>query len=163
MTPLKQTAVGYDPDGQVNLAGFSGSLATYAVSLTALTVASRAKGGLPARYSIPDLLLGGVATHKFSRLLSRGSVASPLRAPFTTFEEAAGASEHTESARGDHGVRHTVGELLTCPFCMGVWIGTAYVAGLGVAPRAARAWAAVFTVTGVADFLQHAYVRLRED
>jgi hypothetical protein len=162
MTTLKQTADGYDPDGQVNLAGFSGSLATYAVSLGALMAASRATGGLPARYSIADLLLGGVATHKFSRLLSRGSVTSPLRAPFTEFQEAAGASEHTESPRGEHGVRHTVGELLTCPFCMGVWIGTAYVAGLGVAPRATRAWAAVFTVTGVADFLQHAYARLRE-
>jgi hypothetical protein len=163
MTPLKQTADGYDPDGEVNLAGFSGSLATYAVSFGALLAASRATGGQPARYSITDLLLGGVATHKFSRLLSRGSVASPVRAPFTQFEEAAGASEHNESPRGDHGVRHTVGELLTCPFCLGVWVGTAYVVGLGVAPRAARTWAAVFTVTGVADFLQHAYVRLRED
>lgn len=164
MTPLlQQTADRYDPDGRVNLAGFSGSLATYAVSLSALLAASRAAGGLPARYSVTDLLLGGVATHKFSRLLSRGSVVSPLRAPFTEFEEPAGASEHTESPRGDHGVRHTVGELLTCPFCLGVWIGTAYVAGLGVAPRAARTWAAVFTVTGVADFLQHAYGRVRAD
>jgi hypothetical protein len=59
-------------------------------------------------------------------------------------------------------VRHTVGELLTCPFCLAVWIGTAYVAGLGVAPRAARAWAAVFAVTGVSDFLQHAYARLAD-
>jgi hypothetical protein len=163
MAALKQIADRYDSHGEVDLAGFSGSLATYAVSLGALVVASRATGGAPARYSMTDLLLGGVATHKFSRLLSRGSVTSPLRAPFTEFEGAAGASEHTESPRGDHGVRHTVGELLTCPFCLGVWVGTAYVAGLGVAPRAARAWAAVFTVTGVADFLQHAYGRLRED
>ena len=163
MTAPQQTTDRYDPDGEVNLAGFSGSLATYAVSLAALVATSRATGGAPARYSVTDLLLGGVATHKFSRLLSRGSVTSPLRAPFTEFQEAAGASEHTESARGEHGVRHTVGELLTCPFCLGVWIGTAYVAGLGVAPTAARAWAAVFTVTGVADFLQHAYARLRED
>ena len=73
---------------------------------------------------------------------------SPLRAPFTQFEEAAGNSEHHEVPRGEHGVRHTVGELLTCPFCLGVWIATAYVAGLGVAPRAARGWAAVFAVTG---------------
>ena len=55
------------------------------------------------------------------------------------------------------------GELLTCPFCLGVWIGTAYVAGLGVAPRAARGWAAVFTVTGViSDFLQQAYGRVSD-
>ena len=62
--------------------------------------------------------------------------------------------------RGGNGVRHTIGELLTCPFCLGVWIATAYVAGLGVAPRATRGWAAVFTVTGISDFLQPAYARL---
>ena len=58
-------------------------------------------------------------------------------------------------------MRHTIGELLTCPFCMDVWIGTAYVGALQVAPRAARTWAAVFAVTAVSDFLQHAYARLR--
>ena len=162
MTPLKHVSDRYDPDGDVNLAGFSASLATYAFSLAALVAAGRATGGAPARYSLGDLVVGGVATHKFSRLMAKGSVTSPLRAPFTQFEEAAGASEHVEVPRGEHGVRHTVGELLTCPFCLAVWIATAYVAGLGVAPRAARAWAAVFAVTGVSDFLQHAYARLAD-
>jgi hypothetical protein len=159
MTALKQVSDRYDPDGDVNLASFSASLATYAISLAAV---GRTTGSAPARYSLGDLVVGGVATHKFSRLIAKGSVTSPLRAPFTQFEGAAGASEHVEVPRGEHGVRHTVGELLTCPFCLAVWIGTAYVAGLGVAPRAARAWAAVFAVTGVSDFLQHAYARLAD-
>jgi hypothetical protein len=55
-----------------------------------------------------------------------------------------------------------VGELITCPFCLGVWIGTAYVAGLALAPRAARTWAAVFTVSALSDFLQHGYARMRD-
>jgi hypothetical protein len=160
MTPLQQLSDRYDPGGDVNLAGFSGSLATYAISLAAVVAASRATGGAPARYSLGDLVVGGLATHKFSRLLAEGSVTSPLRAPFTQFEEAAGNSEHHEVPRGEHGVRHTVGELLTCPFCLGVWVATAYVAGLGIAPRAARGWAAVFAVTGISDFLQPAYARL---
>jgi hypothetical protein len=58
-------------------------------------------------------------------------------------------------------MRHTVGELLTCPFCLGQWVGTGYVAGLALAPRAARTWAAVFTVTAVSDLLQHFYARVR--
>jgi hypothetical protein len=143
MTPLQQLSDRYDPGGDVNLAGFSGSLTTYAISLAALVAASRATGGAPTRYSLGDLVVGGLATHKFSRLLAKGSVTSPLRAPFTQFEEAAGNSEHHEVPRGEHGVRHTVGELLTCPFC-----------------RAARGWAAVFAVTGISDFLQPAYARL---
>ena len=153
----------YDPDDQVNLAGFTGSLATYAVVLAGATAAARASRSAPERYAVSDLLIGGLATHKFSRLLSRGAVTSPVRAPFTEFGEAAGASEHLEQARGEHGIRHTIGELLTCPFCLGVWVGTAYVAGLALAPRTTRAWAATFAVTGVSDFLQHAYARVRQD
>lgn len=153
----------YDHDGEVNLRGFSASLASYTVALSALVAVARAAGSAPDRYAVSDLLVGGLATHKFSRLLARGSVTSPVRAPFTEFVGAAGASEHDERPRGDHGVRHTVGELLTCPFCLGVWIGTAYVAGLALAPRPTRAWAAAFAVTGVSDFLQHAYGRARGD
>ncbi|WP_457204048.1 DUF1360 domain-containing protein [Nocardioides sp. HB32] len=153
----------YDPDADVDLPGFSGSLATYALASAAVTAYARRSGtALPERYAVRDLVLGGVATHKLSRLVARGSVTSPLRAPFTEFEGPAGNAEHRESARGEHGLRHTVGELITCPFCLGVWIGTAYVAGLALAPRAARTWAAVFTVSALSDFLQHGYARLRD-
>jgi Protein of unknown function (DUF1360) len=152
----------YDPEGEVDLHGFAGSLAAYAVTTAGFAALTRFSGRqLPAAYPTRDLVVGGLAAHKFSRLIARGSVTSPLRAPFTEFEGPAGSSEHQESARGDHGFRHTVGELLTCPFCMDVWVGTAYVGALQVAPRAARAWAAIFAVTAVSDFLQHAYARLR--
>jgi hypothetical protein len=153
----------YDPDGQVHLAGFAGSMAAYGAAVAALAAAARAGGQeVPERYAVGDLVLGGVATHKLTRLLSRSSVASPLRAPFTTFEAAAGSGEHVEEPRG-HGVRHTVGELLTCPFCLGVWVATGYVAGLTLAPRSTRAVAAVLSVTAASDALQHAYARLRGD
>jgi Protein of unknown function (DUF1360) len=152
----------YDPSGEVNLAGFSGSMATYGAGVAGLLALGRLAGyELPERYALRDLLVGGIATHKFSRLLSKGSVTSPLRSPFTEFSESAGPAEHHESVRGTHGLRHTIGELLSCPFCLGVWIGTAYVAGLVAAPRATRTWAAVFAVVAVSDGLQHAYERLR--
>jgi hypothetical protein len=154
----------YDPEGRVNLHGFTGSLAVYVAGSGALVALARGAGSrLPDRFEATDLVAGGIATHKFARLLSKGAVTSPVRAPFTTFEGAAGSSEHVESPRDDSTVRHTVGELLTCPFCLGVWIGTAYVAALAISPRAARAWAALGTVTAVSDFLQHGYARVRTD
>ena len=158
-----RTTDGYDPRGEVDLRGFGWSLAAYAAT-TGLLVASGAarRWRWPERYAVSDVVLGGVAVHKFSRLVARSSVASPLRAPFTEFEGAAGHAEHDERARGEHGVRHTAGELVTCPFCLGVWTGTAYVAGLGMVPRAARAWAALFTVTALSDSLQLVYARLRD-
>ncbi|WP_426247153.1 DUF1360 domain-containing protein [Nocardioides sp. LHG3406-4] len=161
---VARIARSYDPQGQVNLAGFAGSLATYAATVGVLVAASRTAGrGLPERYTVADVVLGGLATHKFTRLLSKASVTSPLRAPFTRFERPAGSAEHDEAARGSHGARHTVGELLTCPFCLAVWVGTGYVASLALAPRPARTWAAVFAVTAVSDSLQHLYARLRDD
>lgn len=158
----RQVTRGYDPGGEVDVVGFAGSVAAYAATVTALVAAGHlGKQGLPGDYSTKDLLLGGVAVHKFTRLVSKSSVASPLRAPFTQFEEAAGSGEHAESARGGHRVRHTVGELLTCPFCLGVWVGTGYITALVIAPRPARTWAALFTVTSVSDGLQLGYDALR--
>lgn len=157
-------ALTYDPDDEVDLAGFSGSMTTYAAAVAALLAATRASGRqLPEHYSLHDLAIGGVATYKLSRLLAKSSVASPIRMPFTRFDGAAGSGEHHESPLGSHGVRHTIGELLTCPFCLAVWISTAYVAGLVGAPRHTRAAAAVLAVVGVSDGLQHVYARLRTD
>jgi hypothetical protein len=154
----------YDPDGDVNLTGFAGSLTAFVSATAATALVARAQGRtLPERYAASDVVLGGLAAHKFSRMVSKSSVTSPIRAPFTTFEGAAGSSEHTESPRGEHGLRHTVGEFLTCPFCVGTWVSAAYVGGLTISPRVARAWAAVFAVTALSDGLQQAYARLRDD
>lgn len=154
---------GYDTDQDVDLQGFTGSLAAYAATIGVLLAAGALRGRrLPERYAVSDVVLGGIAVHKFSRLVSKSSVASPIRAPFTEFEGAAGNAEHHESPRHQHGLRHTVGELLTCPFCLGVWTGTGYIAGIALAPRAARTWAALFTVTAVSDSLQLVYGKLRE-
>ncbi len=160
--PLSSVGESYDPDHQVNLPGYTGSLLAFTASTAALGLLARRHGrALPQSYAVTDLVIGGLATHKFSRLLSKGAVTSPVRAPFTEFDEPAGASEHNERARGEHGLRHTVGELLTCPFCVGQWVSTGYVVGLALAPRATRTWAAVFAVSGLSDTLQHAYARLR--
>lgn len=153
----------YDPEGQVNLRGYSGSMATYAALVGLSLIGGRMSGRqLLDRTSAVDVVVGGVATHQLSRLLAKGSVASPLRAPFTEFEDAAGAAEHQESPRDESGVRHTVGELLTCPFCLTVWLGTAYVGGLTVAPRATRTAATVFSVVAISDWLHLGYEVLRK-
>jgi hypothetical protein len=153
----------YDSDDQVDLPGYAASIGSYAAVLSTLLLVGRRRGTrLPKAYNLQDVVLGGVAVHKFSRLLSKSSVMSPVRAPFTSFEQASGSAEHVEEPHGEHGLRHTLGELLTCPFCLGVWVGSGYVAALGLAPREARAWAALFTITFISDTLQLGYDALRE-
>jgi hypothetical protein len=119
-----------------------------------LLVALRSR--LPERFRADDLALMTVGTHKLSRLIAKDKVTSPLRAPFTRYEEDAGPSEVSEEPRGS-GLRLAVGELISCPFCITQWVAAAGLFGLTVAPRATRFIASLFTVVAGADFLQIAY------
>jgi Protein of unknown function (DUF1360) len=117
----------------------------------------RARGvRLPERFSVQDTVLVCLATHKASRLISKESVTSPLRAPFTRYEEPTGEAEVNESARGD-GARHAIGELVTCPFCLGVWVASALTAGLVFAPKVTRLVSTALTAIAVSDSLQILY------
>jgi hypothetical protein len=144
--------------------GYAGSMAAFGLSIAGAALAGR-RGGrrLPDRYDPADLVLGALATHKFSRLLTKEGVTTPIRAPFTDFHENIGSAEVMETPKTDSAPKHVVGELISCPFCVAPWIASAYVAGLAFAPRTARAWAAVFSMVAGSDFLQHGYGHVRED
>jgi hypothetical protein len=98
----------------------------------------------------------GVATHKISRLVAKDSVTSPLRAPFVEYVEPAGEAEVNERPRGT-GLQKSIGELISCPFCMAVWVGTGLVGTWVLAPRLARLVASTATAVATADFLHLKY------
>jgi hypothetical protein len=137
------------------LAGYWALLAAYGALAGGISLALRDR--LPERIDPTDLALLGAATFKVSRLLARDPVTSPVRAPFTQFEGQGGPSEVEESPRKDSALRHALGELVTCPFCIGQWVATAFATGLLVAPRATRLVASTMTVVAAADALQLAY------
>lgn len=116
---------------------------------------------VPARIDGVDFALIAVAAHKSSRLLAKDRVTSILRAPFTTFEDDAGPGEVDEAARG-RGLRRAIGELLICPYCIGLWVSGAMHVGLIYAPRTTRTVASTFTALTIADFLQIAYKAAEE-
>jgi Protein of unknown function (DUF1360) len=126
-----------------------------------LLVARRQGRELPERIAGADLMLVGVASHKLSRLIGKDKVTSPLRAPFTELEEAGGPAELEERSRGT-GARKAIGELLICPYCLGLWVVAAFAIGLLFAPRLTRFLAAVFTALTISDFLQIAYKAAEE-
>jgi Protein of unknown function (DUF1360) len=133
-------------------------LAVYGGVVGSLAAAARLTGRrLPERVRLGDVVLLSTATHKLSRLLAKDAVTTPLRAPFTRFEGAAGEAEINESPRTDNAVRHAVGELVTCPFCLAVWVATGLTAGLVFAPRLTRLVAAGATAIAGADYLHLAY------
>lgn len=134
------------------MAGFGTVAGTFAVWF-------RASGReLPERVGAADLVLVTVSTHKLSRLIAKDRVNSTVRAPFTRFQDDAGSGEVDEAARG-RGLRRALGELLVCPYCLGLWVAAGQTAGLLVAPRATRWTMAVLTAMFGADLLQLAYAR----
>jgi uncharacterized protein DUF1360 len=136
------------------LGGYMRVMGAYGAGVVGLgAVAALRRRPLPIRPSAGDLALVALATAKVSRLFTRDAVTSPLRAPFTRFSSAGGPAEVNEDVRGD-GTRHSVGELLTCPFCMGQWVATGFVFGLVLAPRLTRQVAGTFAALEAVDFLQ---------
>lgn len=147
----------YEGDERRPLQGYLLVMGTYGGLAGALALAGRAMGvRLPERFGPGDTVLLSIATHKASRMLAKDAITSPLRAPFTRYEEPAGESELMESVRGQ-GAQHAAGELISCPFCLAVWTGTALTAGMVFAPRATRLVCTVLTAVTASDALQLAY------
>ena len=126
-----------------------------------LLLARRRGRELPERPAAADIALIGVASHKLSRLVGKDKVTSPLRAPFTELQGHGGPGEFEEKSRGT-GARKAIGELLICPYCLGLWFVAAFAIGLLFAPRLTRLLAAVFTALTASDFLQIAYKAAEE-
>ncbi len=127
----------------------------------ALLIARRQGRELPEKVSPGDLALVGTAAHKASRLLSKDKVTSPLRAPFTELEGKGGPAELEESSRGS-GLQKAIGELLICPYCLGLWVVAAFSVGLVFAPRVTRFVASLFSALTISDFFQIAYKAAEE-
>jgi hypothetical protein len=150
----------YAGDDDRPLGSYLGTLSLYGVTLGVLGALARLTGRRPPKVGVWDVVLMTGATHRLSRLISKGAVTSHLRAPFTRFEGTSGPAELAEEVRGS-GARHAVGELITCPFCVAQWVGTAYAAGLVFAPEATRLAGATMTAVAGSDWLQLGYARLQ--
>ena len=124
-------------------------------------LAAGRSGRLPERVEAGDVVLVGVASHKLSRVITKDRITSFVRAPFTEYQAPGGPGEVEERARG-RGLRRAIGELLICPYCIGLWVSGGMHVGLIYAPRTTRTVASSFTALTIADFLQIAYKTAEE-
>jgi hypothetical protein len=111
---------------------------------------------IPERIEARDIALLGMAAHKMSMVGSQDAITSPLRAPVTEIQEKESPKNVVEKPRGE-GLRRSVGELLVCKFCLGVWLASFLTYGLVLVPRLTRLIATLFAVVTVSDYLHQSY------
>ena len=132
------------------------AIAFHGAMAGAVAVAKRSGRDLPEHVHAGDVALIGTASFRLSRLISKQKVTAFMRAPFTELEGKGGPAQLDEHPRGS-GLRRAMGELLVCPYCLGLWASGAFHAGLLFAPRATRFSASVLAAMTISDFLQIAY------
>jgi uncharacterized protein DUF1360 len=97
-----------------------------------------------------DLLLLGLTSFRVGRMIAFEGVAAPIREPFTETQPDGSGAGQTVVAAGT-GTRRVLGELVSCPICVGTWVAAVLVYGLHLLPRPTRVFLAIMSTTGVAE------------
>ena len=162
-TEATEPTAGYAPPAErPPLAAYATFAAVFHGAMAgAVTAAKRSGRDLPERVEPGDIVLIGTASYKLARLIAKKKVTAFVRAPFTELEGKGGPAELEEQPRG-RGLRRAVGELLVCPYCLGLWASGGLHAGLLLAPRATRFSASVLAAMSISDFFQIAYKAAEE-
>ena len=158
---VRSATAGYSDQSQP-LGAYLTLTGTFGAFVSGLAGAMWLSGSkLPEKPKLGEILLLGIATHKLARLITKDMVTAPLRAPFVQFKEFTGEGEVEEESRRDGGVKEAVGDLLTCPYCMGVWIAVPMWFGMALAPRLTRFVAGILATITTADFTHRAYLKAK--
>lgn len=156
---LREVEQEYTRGADFPLRSYVGAMGAYTALVAGLAGIAKATHRQAPKPSPWDVVILTGATHRLSRLIARDPVTSPLRAPFTHLHGTQGPAELKEEVRGS-GARKAVGELLTCPFCTGMWIATGLCAGLVFTPGVTRLAASGLTALTGSDFLHFARAKL---
>ena len=123
-------------------------LTLFAGVLAATSRRPGAETAIPSREIVPL----GVATFALSKVIAREKIGTWAREPFVEQD-----AEHNPVHPRGHGLRHAIGELMTCTRCVGAWAALALVALRLLSPPAGRIATTVLATSGVNDFLQSAF------
>lgn len=149
----------YAPDHDVPLSRYGVMMSAFALGFGA--VVSKMTRRMPRQPALSDIWLLGAATHKLTRIITKDFITSPLRAPFTRRGELEGGGEVRDKPRGA-GLQAALGELFSCPYCLGPWVATGLQSFLLVRPLEARFLIRTLVVVAISDFLHQSYATVNE-
>jgi hypothetical protein len=143
------------------LEGYALLLSVYGAAAAGIALAARRRRVLPTLPGAAEFALSALAVQYISRVLTKDSITSVIRSPLVAFEKPTGEGEVSERVVGT-GIRHAVGELVTCPFCVAQWSATALVAGRVFTPRLTNGVVSVAALASTSNYLQLAYDALKQ-
>jgi hypothetical protein len=123
--------------------------AVFAAILAGVVVAARDRTRASEPLTSRDLAVTGAASFALSKVIARERIGSWVREPFVE-EEGSG------EPRG-RGLRHAVGELLTCTRCVGAWSALGLVGLRLTSPATGRVVNDVLAVSAMNDWLQASF------
>jgi hypothetical protein len=143
------------------LEGYALLLSVYGAAAAGIAVVARRRRLIPTLPGAAEFACSALAIQYISRVLTKDSITSVVRSPMVAFEKPTGEGEVSEQVVGT-GIRHALGELVTCPFCVAQWTATGLVAGRLFAPRLTNGVVSVAALASTSDYLQLAYDALKQ-
>jgi Protein of unknown function (DUF1360) len=123
----------------------------FAALFTMFTLYEHRKGK-PDDFTALDLVMLGLASYRTGRMVAYDKVFETERMPFAeTVPDPTGAGE-TVVPKGT-GVRYALGELISCPICVGTWIAAILVFGLTILPGPTRMFLKIMSGIGLAELI----------
>ena len=147
--PTRESVNGSHTDPPTEAYDYLALNAVFAALLAGVVVAAREKTRASEPLTSRDLAVSGAASFALAKVIARERIGAWVREPFV--EEEAG-----QRPRG-RGLRHAVGELVTCTRCVGAWSALGLVGLRLSSPATGRVVNDVLAVSAMNDFLQAAF------
>lgn len=105
-----------------------------------------------------NMVVFGLATYRIANIVSNEQVLKVLRAPFIRVKDEEDGGQQELPREG--GIRNTVGTLLYCPSCVGVWVAALITYLFVFTPTIAWIVVVVFALSAVERIITNAVAAL---
>lgn len=148
--PTRESVNGSHADPPTEPYDYLALNAVFAALLAGVAVAAREKTRASEPLTSRDLAVTGAASFALAKVIARERIGTWVREPFVEEKEAG------QKPRG-RGLRHAMGELVTCTRCVGAWSALALVGLRLTSPTTGRVVNDVLAVSAVNDWLQASF------